>query len=105
VAWFEFAELCGSNFGPADYLALATHYHAVILSGVPRLSPDNRDIAKRFVTLIDALYEHKVTLVCSAETAPDQLYPSGDGSFEFHRTVSRLMEMQSTEYLSQPHLP
>ena len=70
------------------------------------MSPANRDSAKRFVTLIDALYEHKVTLVCSAEAAPDQLYPEGDGAFEFHRTVSRLMEMQSPNIcLSQPHLP
>jgi cell division protein ZapE len=105
VAWFEFAELCGGNFGPADYLSLATHYHTVILEAIPTLSPDNRDSARRFVTLIDALYEHKVTFLCTADAPPEQLYPQGDGSFEFHRTVSRLMEMQSSSYLVQSHLP
>ena len=105
VARFSFAELCGSSFGPADFLALATHYHTLLLDAVPILSPANRDSAKRFVTLIDALYEHKVTFLCSAEAPPETLYPTGDGSFEFHRTVSRLMEMQSVEYLTQSHLP
>jgi cell division protein ZapE len=105
VARFSFAELCSGTFGPADYLALATHYHTLILDAVPILSPANRDSAKRFVTLIDALYEHKVTFLCSAESVPETLYPAGDGSFEFHRTVSRLMEMQSADYLTQSHLP
>jgi len=104
VAFLDFEHLCGGSFGPADYLALTTRYHAIVLSGIPRLSPDRRDVAKRFVTLVDAIYEHKVTLVCSAEVGPDDLYPAGDGSFEFHRTVSRLMEMQSQDYLSQVHL-
>lgn len=105
VARFSFAELCSGTFGPADYLALATHYHTLILDAVPILSPANRDSAKRFVTLIDSLYEHKVTFLCSAQAAPEVLYPEGDGSFEFQRTVSRLMEMQSAEYLTQSHLP
>jgi cell division protein ZapE len=105
VARFSFDLLCGSAFGPADYLSLATHYHTVILDEIPTLSPANRDSAKRFVTLIDALYEHKVCLLCSAEAPPQTLYPTGDGSFEFHRTVSRLMEMQSADYLTQSHLP
>ncbi|HMA48514.1 MAG TPA: AFG1/ZapE family ATPase, partial [Magnetospirillaceae bacterium] len=105
VARFSFAELCSGTLGPADYLALATLYHTLILDAVPILSPANRDSAKRFVTLIDSLYEHKVTFLCSAEAAPELLYPAGDGSFEFHRTVSRLMEMQSAEYLTQSHLP
>ncbi len=104
VAWFGFDELCRSALGPTDYLELATLYHTVIVSGVPALSPANRDAAKRFVTLIDALYEHKVTFICSAEVAPQMLYANGDGSFEFHRTVSRLMEMQSEEYLLRAHL-
>jgi len=104
VAWFDFAELCGGNFGPADYLALASTYHSLILSGIPRLGPERRDAAKRFVTLIDALYEHKAAFICSAATPPDGIYPGGDGSFEFHRTVSRLMEMQSQDYLGKAHL-
>jgi len=104
VAWFSFDELCRQALGASDYLELATLYHTVILSDVPILSPANRDAAKRFVTLIDALYEHKVTFLCAAEAPPQTLYPSGDGSFEFQRTVSRLMEMQSEEYLGRPHL-
>jgi cell division protein ZapE len=104
VAWFGFDDLCKRALGASDYLALATLYHTVMVSGVPLLSPANRDAAKRFVTLIDALYEHKVTFVCSAEAPPQSLYPSGDGSFEFQRTISRLMEMQSAEYLGREHL-
>jgi cell division protein ZapE len=75
-----------------------------MISGVPRLTPSERDAARRFVTLIDALYEHRVTLICSAEAPPDGLYPTGDGAFEFRRTVSRLMEMQSETYLQRSHL-
>ncbi|PKU25428.1 cell division protein ZapE [Telmatospirillum siberiense] len=104
VAWFTFGELCRATLGAADYLALATLYHTVVLSDVPRLSPADRDAAKRFVTLIDALYEHKVTLICSAAVPPQNLYDAGDGAFEFHRTVSRLMEMQSESYLQRQHL-
>lgn len=105
VARFSFAELCERPLGPSDYLALATHYHTVVLAGIPRLTPEKRNEAKRFVTLIDALYEHKVTLVAAAEAPPEELYPAGDGSFEFRRTVSRLIEMQSADYLAQEHLP
>jgi cell division protein ZapE len=104
VAWFTFDELCRSNLGPADYLTLATLYHTVVVSRVPTLSPDGRDAAKRFITLVDALYEHRVTLICSAEAPPESLYPTGEGAFEFRRTVSRLMEMQSEDYLARPHL-
>ncbi|MTJ81782.1 MAG: cell division protein ZapE [Telmatospirillum sp.] len=104
VAWFEFDDLCRANLGAADYLALAARYHTVILSDIPVLSPADRDVAKRFVLLIDALYEQKVTLVCSAAATPQALYRSGDGSFEFQRTVSRLMEMQSEQYLQHQHL-
>lgn len=104
VARFAFADLCERPLGASDYLALATHYHTVVLADIPELSPERRDAAKRFVTLIDALYEHKVTLVASAEAPPEHLYPRGDGAFEFQRTVSRLMEMQSAEYLAMEHL-
>lgn len=105
VARFGFADLCERPLGPSDYLALATHYHTLVVDGIPGLGPDKRNEAKRFVTLVDALYEHKVTLVCSAAAPPESLYPTGDGSFEFQRTVSRLMEMQSQDYLAKEHLP
>ena len=104
VARFDFEALCGQPLGPGDYLALATHYQALVLDGVPRLSPENYDRARRFITLIDALYEHRVKLVASAEAVPDELYARGEGAAAFQRTASRLIEMQSQEYLALPHL-
>lgn len=104
VAWSDFEEWCGKPMGAADYLCIAEHFHTVILRNVPRLTPRNRDRAWRFTTLVDALYEKKVKLICSAEAPPDQLYVEGDGAFEFQRVVSRLMEMQSPEYLGLEHI-
>lgn len=104
VARFDFDALCGQPLGPGDYLALATHYQVVVLDGVPRLSPENYDKARRFITLIDALYDHRVKLVASADAAPDELYERGDGARAFQRTASRLEEMQSQDYLALPHL-
>ncbi|HJQ57036.1 MAG TPA: cell division protein ZapE [Vineibacter sp.] len=104
VAWSEFEEWCGRPLGAADFLCIADHFHTVILRNVPRLTPKNRDRAWRFTTLIDALYERKVKLICSAEAPPEQLYVEGDGAFEFQRVVSRLMEMQSPEYLGLEHV-
>jgi len=104
VAWFDFASLCERPLGAADYLAIATHYHCLILADVPRLSPERRDTARRFITLIDALYEHRTHLICSAEAPPDALYPVGDAALEFRRTASRLVEMQAADYLARPHL-
>ncbi len=103
TARFTFEELCGRPLGAADYIALAREFHTVILSGVPAMGPESRDRAARFVTLIDALYEHRVKLVCSAAAAPAALYPAGDGAFEFGRTASRLIEMQSREYKALDH--
>jgi len=104
VARFDFLALCGVPLGAGDYLALATHYHTILLDGIPRLSPDNFDEARRFVTLIDALYEHRVKLYASAAAMPDDLYRSGEGAKIFERTASRLEEMQSDTYLALPHL-
>lgn len=104
IAFASFPLLCQQPLGPADYLAIAARYDVLFLSRIPRMTPSQRNEAKRFVTLIDALYEHKVKLICSAETRPDDLYPRGDGSFEFERTVSRLTEMQSAEYLGVEHM-
>ncbi len=99
-ARFEFAYLCERPLGAADYLMLARHYHTVFIDHAPLLTPANRNAAKRFVTLIDALYEARTKLVMSAAAPPEKLYPEGDGAFEFERTVSRLHEMQSVEYLA-----
>lgn len=99
-ARFSFHELCDRPLGPPDYLALARAYHTVLIDRAPLLTPANRNAAIRFTTLIDALYEAKVKLVMSAEAEPDQLYPAGDGSFEFERTASRLYEMRSRDYLA-----
>jgi cell division protein ZapE len=103
VAVFSFKRLCGEARGAADYLALARRYHTVILVGIPVMRPEMRNEAARFVTLIDALYEHRVKLLAAADAEPSGLYPAGDGEFEFQRTVSRLEEMQSAEYLAQGH--
>ena len=103
VAVFSFKKLCGEARGAADYLAVARRYHTVILVGIPRLGPENRNEAARFVALIDALYEHKVKLLAAADAEPDRLYESGDGAFEFQRTVSRLEEMRSDDYLDAGH--
>jgi cell division protein ZapE len=103
VAVFSFKRLCGEPRGAADYLAIAQRFHTVIIVGIPVMGPEMRNEAARFVTLVDALYEHRVKLLAAADTDPAGLYPSGDGSFEFHRTVSRLEEMRSAEYLAQGH--
>ncbi len=103
VAVFSFKRLCAEARGASDYLSIARHYHSVIIVGIPVLGPENRNEAARFVTLIDALYEYKVKLLASADAEPDALYPTGDGAFEFERTASRLMEMQSDEYLAKGH--
>jgi cell division protein ZapE len=104
IAFASFRELCEAPLGPADYLAIAGRFDVLFLAGIPRLGRDRRNEAKRFVTLIDALYEHRVKLICSAECRPEGLYPAGDGAFEFERTVSRLFEMQSEGYIGLQHL-
>ncbi|MEE8351911.1 MAG: cell division protein ZapE [Rhodospirillales bacterium] len=103
VAMADFADLCEENLGPADYLVIAANFHTLILRHIPKLGPDNRNAAKRFTTLIDALYEARVNFICSADVPATELYTEGDGAFEFERTVSRLMEMQSADYMAQPH--
>ena len=100
----DFAELCQAPLGPADYLALAQHYRAVVLDGIPRLGPERRNEAMRLVTLIDELYEHRVHLIAAAEVEPDQICPAGPLAALFRRTASRLIEMQTAEYLALAHL-
>jgi cell division protein ZapE len=103
VAVFSFKRLCGEARGASDYLAIARRFHTVIIVGIPVLSREMRNEAARLVTLIDALYEHRVKLLAAADAEPADLYPSGDGRFEFDRTVSRLEEMQSADYLGEGH--
>ena len=108
VGVFSFSRLCREARGASDYLAIAQTFHTVIIVGIPVLGPDNRNEAARFVTLIDSLYEHKVKLLVAADSAADALYPAGatgndSGRFEFDRTISRLIEMQSADYLALGH--
>jgi len=95
VARASFFDLCGKPLGPADFLALADAARVLILEDIPRLGSENFNAARRFVTLIDALYEAKVRLICTAADQPEMLYAEGEGAFEFERTASRLREMQA----------
>jgi cell division protein ZapE len=97
----SFASLCGAALGPQDYLAIAARSHTVFLEAVPLLGPDFRDQARRFIMLIDALYEARARLVVSAAGEPERLYPKGDEAFDFQRTASRLAEMRSAAWLEQ----
>jgi len=98
MARASFWDMCGQPLGPADYLALAGAVKLLVLEGIPRLDAAKFNEAKRFVTLIDALYEVRVRLICTAQDAPERLYVEGAGSFEFERTASRLREMQGAEW-------
>ena len=100
VGRFDFFEICGQMFGPGDYLAIVDAVRVLMVDNIPQLSRSNFNEAKRFVTLIDAAYEAKISLICSAATEPEMLYTEGEGSFEFERTASRLKEMQSKNWLN-----
>lgn len=104
VAMADYMDWCARPMGAADFLCIADHFHTVILANIPKMGPDSQDKAARFVTMIDSFYERKVKFVCSAAALPQKLYVDGDGAFEFQRTVSRLMEMQSPEYLALAHI-
>lgn len=99
VVWFDFATLCGGPRSQNDYLELASRFHTIILSDVPRMSARQSSEARRFTWLVDVFYDHKVKLVISAECEAEELYTEGQMANEFHRTVSRILEMQSREYL------
>ncbi|MXP25328.1 cell division protein ZapE [Altererythrobacter indicus] len=103
VGVFSFKRLCSEARGASDYIAIAQAYHTVIVVGIPLMGADMRNEAARFVTLIDALYENHVKLFATAAAEPEDLYVAGDGSFEFERTVSRLKEMQSEDYMAAGH--
>jgi cell division protein ZapE len=105
VAWFRFGELCARPLAAADYLAIAERFAVVILEGIPRLEPRQRNEAQRFHVLIDTLYEARTVLISSAAAPPDQIYVAGDGAEDFRRTVSRLHEMQSEDYIANRAKP
>ncbi len=100
VVWFDFKELCGGPRSQNDYLELATQFHTLLLSGVPAMSPRMASEARRFTWLVDVLYDRRVKLILSAECEPELLYTEGQLAHEFPRTVSRLREMQSAEFLA-----
>ena len=99
LVWFDFAVLCGGPRSYADYVDLARRFHTVILSGVPKLSAKASDAARRFTWLVDVFYDDRVKMIVAAEAQPDELFTEGENSAEFARAASRLIEMQSTEYL------
>lgn len=101
VARASFWELCGRPLGPADFLAIAGAVRVLMIDGIPLLSAANYNEAKRFVTLIDAAYEAKLRLICSAADVPERLYVEGEGTFEFARTASRLREMQAADWAAE----
>ncbi|MFB9245473.1 AFG1 family ATPase [Massilia antarctica] len=99
IIWFDFATLCGGPRSQNDYLEIASRFHTVVLSGIPAMSAAQSSEARRFTWLIDVFYDHKVKLLMSAAVPPEELYTQGTLSNEFHRTVSRIIEMQSREYM------
>jgi len=104
VVWFDFEEICGGPRSQNDYIELASCFHTVLVSGIPVFDEDANDHARRLINLVDVFYDHHVTLIASADAAPDQLYRGRRLAMEFERTTSRLVEMQSRQYLAQSHL-
>jgi len=104
MAWFDFAALCDGPRSQRDYLELARRFSVLIVSDIPRLGPDTADQARRFTWLIDILYDHRVKLLASAEAPAEALYTQGPNAHEFPRTVSRLTEMRTHDYMALPHV-
>ncbi len=105
IAWFDFVELCEKPRSPADYIELARRFNTIVLDDVPQLDDTQNDPARRFISLIDELYDRNVNLIIAAAVEPERLYRGERLAFEFQRTVSRLHEMQSHQYLAKPHRP
>lgn len=104
VVWFDFQDLCSTPRAASDYIEIATRFHSLLLGHIPQLGEGQDDVAKRFVHLVDALYDHNVKLIASADVAPDLLYVGRRLASSFERAASRLVEMTSHEYLAKPHL-
>ena len=105
VVWFEFQTICGSPRGQSDYIEIARRFPTVVISGIPKMAPEQAAEARRFTWLVDEFYDRRVKLIVSAQVPPQELYLGGPHADEFDRTISRLMEMQTRQYLAQPHLP
>lgn len=105
IAWFDFAALCNGPRSQNDYIELAREFHAILISDVPQLGRSSDDAARRFVNMIDEFYDRQVKVVLAAAVPLTELYSGGKLEFEFQRTASRLLEMQSHEYLARPHRP
>ncbi len=104
VVWFDFQVLCNTPRAASDYIEIASQFHSLVLGHIPQLGEEQDDVAKRFIHLVDALYDHRVKLIATADVAPDQLYTGRRLAFAFERTASRLVEMTSHDYLARPHL-
>lgn len=105
IIWFVFEAICGDQRGSNDYIEIARQYHTVFISHIPEMDDSQNDRARRFINMIDEYYDRNVKLLCSAEVEPDKLYTGKQLAFEFRRTLSRLEEMRSHEYLKRPHKP
>ncbi len=103
IVWFEFSELCEGPRSQNDYIEIARMYHTVLLSNVPQMNVARDDAARRFINMVDEFYDRNVKLIMSAATDIESLYTKGRLEFEFQRTCSRLLEMQSHEYLAREH--
>lgn len=104
VVWFDFPDICDGPRGPADYIEIARLYQTVLISNIPQMSALNDDVCKRFITLVDEFYDRNVKLILSAAMQPELLYEGQSLTLAFRRTVSRLIEMQTHDYLARPHL-
>ena len=103
IVWFDFSAICEGPRSQNDYIDIAMEFHAVVITGIPVLGASNDDAARRFINLVDEFYDRNVKLIISAAKPLDSLYTKGNLSFEFERTKSRLMEMQSNQYLGRAH--
>ena len=105
MVWFEFSDICDGPRSQADYIEIARAFHTVLVGKVPKLTVELENQARRFIALVDEFYDRNVKLIVSAEAEPRELYSGRRLEFEFNRTISRLEEMQSHDYLARPHLP